>query len=487
MRVSKGFVMAAGIALALILTACASDPASSASSPGSTASTPASSGSTSAGGSSGGAQGGTLPTLSPSDKVSITFESYNIAQGGTWAETITTLISKFEALHPNITVTPQAPASLTGSNTAYAANLQAELLAGQAPDVAQETFDALDWMATQGVVDPISDLVGQQALDADFAGVNTSAAYPGTWPYNKKAQSLANENGKTWGVPYVFSTPVLWYNKSALDAAGITMPDAPTWDDIDTIGKKLVAAGHKSPISITCTVTGGDWCMHGIIKSDGGSIVSADKKTIQFGDAGSVSAVSKMRKLYDDGVLMNADVTTQITNFSKGQALVQLNTSNSLATYLAASKAGGWTLAATRMPSFAGQTPAPTNSGSALFMVHHAQADPRKQAAAWEFIQFMTGPDAVYDITTKIGYVPLRDTMASDPKGPLAAWYAATPGAQVNVAQLQQLQSWDAYPGNNYAQISKIFADAVQGSIYFGKDPQTTMQQAQQTAQALVQ
>lgn len=429
---------------------------------------------------------GTLPALSADSKVTISFESYNVAQGGTWADTVSKLIDGFEAQHPNITVKAQAPTNLTGSNTAYAANLQAEILAGQAPDVAQETFDALDWMATQGVVDPLQDVVGSQAIRDAFEGKDLSTSYPGAWPMNKNARTLADEGNKTYGMPYVFSTPVLWYNKTALDKLGIAMPDAPTWDDIDAIGKQLVAAGNKGPISIPCTVTGGDWCMQGIIKSAGGHIVSSDKKKIQFGDQGSIKAVTAMRQLNDDGVLLNADATTMTTAFAKGQTLMQLTTSNSLATFTAGAQAGGWQLAATKMPAFPGMTPAPTNSGSALFLVHHDHADAQKQAAGWEFIKYITGPDGVDAITNGIGYVPIRDTMASAADGPLHNWYSATPGAEVNVAQLQTLQTWDAYPGNNYSQISKIFADAVQNSIYLGKDPKSTMTQAQSDAQALV-
>ena len=464
MQFPKRLAMAAALAASLALSACA--------------------GSSSQSGSA--AAAGPLPTLSPDDKVSITFESYNVAQGGTWADTVTALISGFEAKHPNITVTAQAPANLTGSNTAYAANLQAQIPAGQAPDVAQETFDALDWLATQGVVDPLEDVVGSEALEQAFAGKDLSTTYPGTWPINANARTLADVGGLTYGMPYVFSTPVLWYNKTALDAAGVTMPDAPTWDDIETIGKKLIAAGHETPAGITCTVTGGDWCMQGIIKSSGGSIVSEDKKTIEFGDSGSVAAVTKMRDLYDKGVLLNADVATMISSFSKGQSLLNLTTSNASATFVAAAKAGGWELAAAKMPSFAGQPLAPTNSGSALFMVHQPNADPKKQAAAWEFIKYITGPDGVQAITKGIGYVPIRDTMASASDGPLHDWFTVTPGAKVNVAQLQQLKPWDSYPGNSYAKISKLFSDAVQSSIYFDKAPKATMELAQRDAQALV-
>lgn len=456
MRTTKRLIAAAAatLAAAVVLTGCMSTGAASTSAAKTGAAT--------------------LPTLDPSQKVSITFETYNYMTSQ-FPAFVDSLIKQFEAQHPNITVVPQAPANIT-TNTSYAAALQQEILAGKTPDVAQETFDALDWMATQGVIDPLSDLVGSKALNDSFGG---------QYPYNTNARVLANDRGKTWGMPYVFSTPVLWYNQSAFQKLGITMPQTPSWDDIDKIGKQFVAAGYKAPLVVGGVQASGDWQMQGIIKSNGGSIVSSDKKTIEFGDAGAVGAVSEMRRLYDDGVLSSADMTTSMGAISTGSTAMYLQTANVSTTLMKGAEANHWTLAATKMPSFTGKTPAPTNSGSMLVIPHQAKADPQKEAAAWEFIKFLTSPTAVEAIAKNIGYVPLRDTMASSPNGPLNNWYNTTPGAKVNVEQLQNLKPWDSYPGNNYAQISKIFMDAVQNSVFQGKNPKTTMQQAQKDAQAL--
>jgi ABC-type glycerol-3-phosphate transport system substrate-binding protein len=46
---------------------------------------------------------------------------------------------------------------------------------------------------------------------------------------------------------------------------------------------------------------------------------------------------------------------------------------------------------------------------SALFIV---TKDPAKRKAAWEFVQFSTGPEAYTSITSKIGYLPLRTALA---------------------------------------------------------------------------
>ncbi|UFS60645.1 extracellular solute-binding protein [Subtercola endophyticus] len=415
----------------------------------------------------------TIPTLGPDQKVSITFESYNLAQAGAWTDTIQGLISTFESQHPNITVTGQAPATAAGANTSYISSVQTEMLAGNAPDVAQLTFDGLDYIANDMGAQPISQLVGEQAVQDAFGG---------QYPMNPKATKLGDWNGVTYGIPYVFSTPVLWYNATALADAGITNPDFSTWDGLEKVAEELKAKTGTAPLTISCTVTGGDWCMQGIIKSNGGSIVSADHSTIEFGDDGSIGAVEEMRKLNDEGLLQNLDSTSMYNAFAAGKSLIQVQTSALQSAFMAGAKAGGWELKNTTLPAFGSTPVAPTNSGSALFIM---SKDPAKQAAAWEFIKFMTSPTAYEQISTKIGYLPLRDTM-TEGDGPLAAWAKSNPLVAPNIAQLQKLQPWESYPGSNYSQISTIFSKAVEDSIYYGKDPKATMQAAQQQAQALV-
>ncbi|MFP3464038.1 extracellular solute-binding protein [Leifsonia sp. SIMBA_070] len=415
----------------------------------------------------------TIPTLGPDQKVSITFESYNLAQAGAWTDTIQGLIKTFESQHPNITVTGQAPTAAAGANTSYISSVQTEMLAGKAPDVAQLTFDGLDYIANDLGAQPISKLVGEKAVEDAFGG---------EYPMNANATKLGDWNGVTYGIPYVFSTPVLWYNATALAKAGVTNPDFSTWDGLQKVAAQVKAKTGTPPVTISCTVTGGDWCMQGIIKSNGGKIVSADHKTIEFGDSGSVGAVQEMRKLNDAGLLQNLDSTSMYTAFAAGKSLIQVQTSALQSAFMAGAKAGGWELKNTTLPAFGDKTVAPTNSGSALFIM---SKDPAKQAAAWEFIKFMTSPTAYEQISTKIGYLPLRDTM-TEGSGPLAEWAKSNPLVAPNIAQLKKLQPWESYPGSNYSQISTIFSKAVEDSIYYGKDPKTTMQDAQKQAQALV-
>jgi multiple sugar transport system substrate-binding protein len=135
------------------------------------------------------------------------------------------------------------------------------------------------------------------------------------------------------------------------------------------------------------------------------------------------------------------------------------------------------------MPAFGDKQVVPTNSGSALFMFSQ---DPAKQRAAWELIKFLTSDHAYEKITTGIGYLPLR-TSLTEGDGALADWASSNPLVTPNLAQLDDLEPWQSYPGNSYVQVDDILATAVEDSVFYGKDPATTMAEAQKRAQALIE
>ena len=172
---------------ALLLTACGGLGTTSASSP--------TAGSTS------------IPELAPDQPVSIVFESYNYGLAGAWTDTFDTLIAEFEREHPNITVTAQKPqGNSPNPATDTVSSIQSQMVAGAAPDVAQLGFSDLDFTIHQLGAKSLDDLVGKDEVQRNFDGASH--------PYAATARTLADWDGTTYGVPFVFSTPVFYYNAS---------------------------------------------------------------------------------------------------------------------------------------------------------------------------------------------------------------------------------------------------------------------------------
>lgn len=423
------------------------------------------------------AASGSLTELTDDQQVEIVFESYNLSNAGIWSDTINTLLDEFMAEHPNITVVGQPSDFEPGaSSTGPAASVQQQLLAGQAPDIAQLTFNELDFAATTLGAQNLSALVGDEGLADQFGG---------DYPYHERAAVLADWDDATYGLPYVLSTPVLWINEAQFEAAGLDPEtvDLSTWDAVAAAAAQITASSGAPSLSVTCLVAGGSWCMQGLFASNGAEVLSEDRSTIEFGSDAAIDTVETFRGMFDDGILTNEDFTSQYEAFAQGKTAIHVNTSALQGAFLQGSQAGGWALSARTLPSFGDQAVVPTNSGSFLAMF---ATDPAKQAAAWELMQFMTSPRAYEIISTQIGYLPLRSSMA-DEGGPLYDWVEANPLVKPNLEQLDALEPWVSYPGDSYAQVDQVLATAIEDAVFYGADPAATMTEAAERAQGLIE
>lgn len=417
------------------------------------------------------AASGSLTELTDDQQVEIVFESYNLANVGTFSDAINQLLDEFMDENPNITVVGQPSPS-----TSTAASVQQQLLAGQAPDIAQLTFNELDFAATTLGAQNLSTLVGDEGLADQFGG---------DYPYHERAAVLADWDDATYGLPYVFSTPILWINEDQFTAAGLDPEtvDLSTWDAVADAAAQITESTGAPSMSASCVITGGSWCMQGLFLSNGAQVLSDDRTTIEFGSDAAIDTVATFTEMYEDGVLTNEDFTSQYEAFAQGKTAIHVNSSALQGAFMMGAEAGGWTLDAHTLPAFGDQAVVPTNSGSFLAMF---ATDPAKQAAAWELMQFMTSPRAYEIISTQIGYLPLRSSMA-DEGGPLYDWVEANPLVKPNLEQLDALEPWVSYPGDSYAQVDQVLATAIEDAVFYGADPAATMTEAAERAQGLIE
>lgn len=418
-------------------------------------------------------QSGTVaqaPELAPNQQVSIVFESYNFGLAGTWTDTFNALIGEFEKQHPNIKVQPQKPQG-SDPNPAHdaASSVQTEAAAGNPPDVAQLGFDTLDFAAEQLGAKPLDDLVGKNEVNSEFGG---------QFPYTGTIRTIGNLDDKTYGVPFVLSTPVLYYNASLFRQAGLD-PDNPpkTWDEVQQDGQKIKQATGKDGAYVDClTRSASDWCFQSLVRSDGGRVLSADRKSLAFGEQPTIQAVQAMRNMVNADAMPKLSQVQAVAAFPRGDLGMMLESSAAQGGFIKGAQGGNWELRAAPMPSFTGKPAVSTNSGAALFIF---AKDPAKQRAAWDLIKFLTSPQAYDMITSKIGYLPLRLGLLDDPAH-LKQWAAQNPMIKPNVDQLAHVEPWVAFPGNNFEQIRDTMMDAVEKSVFQNADPQVALPAAQQ-------
>lgn len=417
-----------------------------------------------------------VPELRPDQQVQIVFESYNFGQAGAWTDTFNALIDEFQRQHPNIKVTAQKPQGNSPNPVSdTVSSVQNQMMAGHAPDVAQLGFSELDFTINQLRAKPLDDLVGRDAVQANFDGPRH--------PFHESARDLGDWNGKTYGVPFVFSTPVLYYNASLFQQAGLDPAKPPaTWSDVEKAALAIKAATGKNGAYSDClTETGKDWCYQAMVRSNGGRVLSEDRKTLTFAEQPAAEVVTMAQQMVKSGATPVLGQRQAYEGFGRGEMGMILESSSLQGNFEKAAK-GKWDLRAAPMPAFDGKATVPTNSGASLFVLSD---DPAKQRASWELIKFLTSADAYEMISSKIGYLPLRTGLLDDPDG-LKSWAEQNPLMQPNVEQLARLEPWTSMPGVNYQQIRDGMMAAVEKSVYQGADPQATLRAAQDQAAALL-
>ncbi|WP_280404204.1 ABC transporter substrate-binding protein [Nocardia brasiliensis] len=417
-----------------------------------------------------------IPELQPDQQVSIVFESYNYGLAGAWTDTFNTLIADFRSKFPNITVTAQKPqGNSPNPATDTISSIQNQTVAGNPPDVAQLGFSDLDFTIHQLGAKPLDKLVSKDAVQRNFDGAKH--------PYAPKARTLADWDGHTYGVPFVFSTPVLYYNASLFGAAGLDPAKPPTtWQQVAEAAAAITGKTGKGGIYVDClTKTAKDWCFQSLVRSNGGRVITEDRKNLTFADAPVVEVARMNQQLVASGSMPKLNQKQGYEAFARGEIGMILETSAIQGTFTAGAK-DKWDLRSAPMPGFGSKPTVPTNSGASL---HILSNDPAKQRASWELIKFLTSEQAYTKISAGIGYLPLRTGLMDDPAG-LKQWSAENPLLAPNVAQLATMEPWVSMPGTNYLQIRDGMMDAVEAIVFQGKDPQSTLTAAREQGAELL-
>jgi multiple sugar transport system substrate-binding protein len=297
------------------------------------------------------------------------------------------LVAQFESLFPNIDVDYQPVPS------DYDTKLQADLAAGNAADVFALTDILAPDLMSRGVLQPIDDLLAQ-------SGVATSDFYPGL---------IANfqYNGQTFGLPKDFSTLAMVWDPVATEAAGIAAAPA-SWDELRAAGQALADAGQP-PI-----VVGPQFDRYLAFHfAAGATVISEDGSAIEINSEAAAQALEFFYGLYRDGISQSpADVGASWAGdaFTKGLGSIVFE--------------GPWMFGALQSAApdkefQVSEMPAgPAGKSTLAFTVAYclnAQTfadDPARGQAAWELVNYLTGPEGMAAWTKAAVLMPSRPALA---------------------------------------------------------------------------
>jgi len=335
---------------------------------------------------------GTAAATATSAPIPISFWTAMSGANGTY---LNHLIDEFNASQRTYKVT----ADYKGTYSTVLSDTIAAFRAHQAPNIAM-IFDAgtATIMDSTGAYVPVYKLMSQ-----DHLSFSTSDFIGGAASYYETAQDNLDS------MPFNSSTPVLYYNKKELSAAGVKPPA--TWGELAADAAKLVAHGQKCVLSSSgAYVMWTDmeefamWNGYPFATKDNGYLSDQGVK-LEIDTPPFVDHLKLLGELAKNGeYLWNGVATSTVPLFTNGTCALYENSSASGA---AIEKGiGSSSFGVAPLPTVTGDKAAPQNTvvgGASLWVMAGAPQDTYKGDA--EFLHFlMSGASQAY-WASHTGYV----------------------------------------------------------------------------------
>ncbi|MFA9380414.1 MAG: extracellular solute-binding protein [Acetanaerobacterium sp.] len=271
-----------------------------------------------------------------------------------------------------------------------------------------------------------------------------------------------NYNNVQLGMPFSSSTTVMYYNKTMLDASGITQAPTTFQEIIDAAAKLPEKTADGQDITAYASVPnspsianwvgqikGKDINSSYVVDNQNGRSASATKLVCDT--EGTLSTfLTEWKKMYDAKALLNqSDSLSDL--FLAGQLTFLTSSSSNLNTLLTM-VGDKFELGCAYLPRVnADANFGATVSGSGMFMFN--KGDDAQTAAAWEFVKYLASPLVQAQFSTGTGYFPANK--ASYETEMYKSYVANYPQLEVGVNQVNETSadmvgitvgpSWDFY------------------------------------------
>lgn len=331
--------------------------------------------------------------------------------------------------------------------------LQAALKAGNAPALVQLEFTQFPQLAESG---QLLDLT--RSVDA-LPGALQSDIYPVVW-------KTGQMNGKTYGLPWNISVPVLMYNAGSIRRAGISFPN--TWAGLEAASKALATGGRRPLVAASDA-----WTFEANVLSRGGSLLDGSKPNLNGPDA--LEALTQLARMSAAGQAQprNLDEALRTAfDFARGQNVFVLA---SVANWIDARKVPFFQLGIAPFPcEKVGACTVPLGGGT-LAMPRGTSA--QEQAGALAFWQFLMDPGRTANWVQTTAYVPTRK--AALPL--LEGWYSKNP--QLKQAHAQIARAVPRPTNAAYADWIPLLEDAISKATTGKLTAKAALDEAQRKAE----
>src|SRR5690625_109283 len=260
----------------------------------------------------------------------------------------------------------------------YFTKLDAAATGGGLPDVFWMNGPNLIKYASNDMLEPLTDNIKEDGLDLN--------------PYPEALVDLYNYDGNQYALPKDFDTNALWYNKELFDEAGVDYPNENwEWDDLVEAAKELTDPA-KDVYGIRAYMTSGQASFWNVIFSNGGYVISDDKKKSGFDDPKTIEAL----QLYHD--LIHVHEVSPTHAQVESTSGTELFESGKVAMIIHASYYTPMFKDHDYLKDVADVAPLPKMNGGRSNVIHGLgnviSSESKEKEAAWEFVKFLASKEA---------------------------------------------------------------------------------------------
>ncbi len=278
--------------------------------------------------------------------------------------------------------------------------------------------------------------------------------------YNPALLSLGQVGGRQTGIGFALSTPILYYNVAMLREAGGDPARLPaTWDELTRLAAAMHAPGqNRTGMFYDWSITG-NWAWQALLFSHGGRFMDEAETRLVMGEESGRRAIRQLGKMVSEGRMPDIRSPTMFNEFFAGRLGIAMQSTAQLGR-MNREIGGRFPLVTGRFP-LAGPDPRLPAGGNVGMILTR---DAAKQAAAWKFLKFACGPVGGTMMVNHTGYMP-ASTVPATREDMLAKFYRDNPNHLPAIAQLDVMQGWYAFPGQNALKITDTISDGLQSVV----------------------
>ena len=253
--------------------------------------------------------------------------------------------------------------------TKYKASVQS----GSTPDLVQIYDIGTRFMIDSEQVVPMQEFIDRDDYDVSDLQPNIAGYY--------------SVDDNLWSMPFNTSMPVLYYNKTMFEAAGLDPEEAPTsLEEIRTAAEKLSAA-NGGPVEFGFGAAIYGWLIEQYVASNGaeycdeGNGRDAKATEVLFDGPEAVEMVEWWQKMVADGLASNTGRDTKAAQnaFKAGQVAMTLESTGQVTGFTTAATEGGFELGVGTTPRPARTSPVRSSAAPRSGSAARATTTPRRK------------------------------------------------------------------------------------------------------------